>query len=518
MRQRTRLIGNVLTNYGALGVYGVANAFLVGYVIRMIGKDAFGLVALVMSLTIVTELLGRGIGQALTKHMAADASKGDVERLDRFVNTSLAWLTGCGVLGAVICLVLSGLIDRIARIPDELVPEARVAMWLMGLRVLVCFPFNTFQSVLWAYQRYDLTNLARVVGIMLRVVLVVAYFELVSGGVVELVALTIVSLVVERLVWIVSVRRVAPQLRFGRSLVSWTTLGTLVGFGGLMLVIDVANLVGYEAVKWIIGFKLSVMDVGAYTLLATLAAFAGTMVRSIAGVLTPVASRFDALEQRDQNARLALLSTKYGVIVAGGLCLAPLALLEPFLLIWVGDAYPKDYLSRIAIAGAVLLLGQWFISTAVCLLQMLTGVGRLWVPASITLGWALGGLTAVGVCVTWGNGTMLAAVIAISIARIVGSIAHVIYGVRVLCFDSRGFFTTAIARPACAGIIACAAGEVVAACVDVDGISSFLGAAGFVALVYSLATWLISLSPAERTGIIEQARRLICRAPSTNAL
>jgi len=44
--QKNRLIKNVLSNYVAQIVYGGTNFVLVGYVVRKLGKESWGLVAL----------------------------------------------------------------------------------------------------------------------------------------------------------------------------------------------------------------------------------------------------------------------------------------------------------------------------------------------------------------------------------------------------------------------------------------------------------------------------------------
>jgi Na+-driven multidrug efflux pump len=101
MRQSHRLILNVLSNYATFVVYGAANFIWVGYVVRKLGKDAFGLVSLILSITITTEILGRGICQALIKHVSAAIGKGQEEPINEYFSTSIAWFTICGVVGGV---------------------------------------------------------------------------------------------------------------------------------------------------------------------------------------------------------------------------------------------------------------------------------------------------------------------------------------------------------------------------------------------------------------------------------
>ena len=110
-----------------------------------------------------------------------------------------------------------------------------------------------------------------------------------------------------------------------------------------MLVIHVANLIGYAAVKWLIGLELSLNDVGGYTLIATLVGMAGALTRAIANIVMPISSEYEALQETQRAARLLIQATKYSFIVSSGLCLIPLPILKPLFAMWVGGSYsPAD--------------------------------------------------------------------------------------------------------------------------------------------------------------------------------
>jgi O-antigen/teichoic acid export membrane protein len=265
-------------------------------------------------------------------------------------------------------------------------------------------------------------------------------------------------------------------------------------------------MIGYEAIKWVLGIELSVMDTGAYTLIATLAVFAGATVRSIANVLVPVASRFDALKRHDKNTTLALLGTKYVMIVSGFMCLTPLFLLKPFLVLWIGDEYPVQYMSKLALAGMILLLGQWFITVAVCILQMLIGIGKIQFPAKVTIIWAVGGLGGVWIYLHWIGNSLLVAVIGIAAARAIGSVAHLIYGMTVFRLKSKEFLFGAILRPGLVGMTVCALSMVMMNHWDVYKIKEFTLTVILLFTIYAVATWTITLSSAERCAVLAALR------------
>lgn len=512
MQQRHRLIINVLSNYGTLMLYTITQFILIGYAVRKLGSDAFGLLTLVMSITIIAELLGRGVSQALTKHLSAAIGKEQNIRANEFINTSIAWFLFYALLGGTICGALANHIDRFFDIPSHLISEARWAMWFMAIRVVVCFPFNTFQGILFAYQRHDLANLSKSITVIFRFLTIIAFFEFVSPGIIAFIVITIISLVAERLLWLLFSMSIAENMRFKFSLVSRWAMVALFGFGSFITLICVANMVGYVAIKWVIALELTVMDVGGYSLIAALALTASSLARSISNVLMPVASKYNALQQHDTNVQLALLATKYAMIISSLLCLMPLLLIKPLLTLWVGNNYTPEYISQLARAGMVLLVGEWTITTAVCILQILNGVGKVRVPTAVTISWAFGGLGAVWAYLHWVQNSMFAAVVGISIARVIGTVLHMFYGLNTLKIPPGRMLLGSILRPASAGIVVCAISYFLLSYFNVYKPTFFILVIIMLTIMYALLVWTVVLSRSERADLISNIRSsLLCR-------
>ncbi|OHB59874.1 MAG: hypothetical protein A2173_11980 [Planctomycetes bacterium RBG_13_44_8b] len=507
LRQRYQLIVNVLSNYVAIAIFGIVNFVIVGYVVRKLGSENFGLISLLLSLIIITDILGKGISQALIKHASGAISNSDNLEVNQLANACLVWLFTCGLIGCVILTSIGFYIDRLFEIPPDLVRTARLGMILIAfLRVLLCFPLDVYTGLLCAHQRYDLVNIVRSVAIVFRMLAIILYFEFVSPSIIAMIIISVASALFERLLYITFALRVHKGIRFGLSFLDRSHLYVLISFGGMMLVIHIANLIGYESLKWIIGFELNLVDVGGYTLIAALVMFAGMLVRTISEVLAPVASRYDALKRPDKNKELSFVSTKYTMIIASGLCIMPVFLLNPFLRLWAGDGYSSEYLDHLAINCAVLMLGQWFISAAVCILQMLTGLGKIRFPAVVTLLWAIGGVAAVWAYLHWVNNTLFAVVVGITIARVIGSLAHLIYGIYVLGLSPINFIAKSIFKPALVGLAMCLLSSFFALYINLNKVENFVLAGAILASGYALATWAFVLGAEERSGIIERIR------------
>lgn len=502
MRQQTRLVINILSNYGTFFVYGAINLFLSGFVARALGKDLFGVATLVLSFTMMTELLGGGTCITIAKQMAGYTKKTTNAYLYGFVNTGFVWLLICSVFGAATCVFLSFFINKISNIPAIFASDARNAMLLMALKVFICFPFNVFQSVLWSYQRYDLTNLARTTAILLRAAVVVLWFELISTGLTEFMYATIFSTLVERLIWIYSSYKIAGTLRFGLRYISFKLFRGLFDFSRFIFIITISNLLGYEAIKWVISIEMPILEVGAYSLVTTLAMFACGMVRAISGILMPTASNFNANNLHDKNKTLAVLSTKYSMIVAGMFCIVPLFLFRPFLTFWMGDVYANSYLSKIALAGVILLIGQYIVDSSACSSQIITGMGNIAILAIITFSWAISGLLVIWVFLHWFQSSIIGVSLIITIARTLGSFASLIYGMKVIGVSKKVFFVNSLLKPTFVSIAVCCAGLGITKILNVYNLLEFILVILILGALYFVSNWIFIFSSTEKKQII----------------
>jgi hypothetical protein len=135
---------------------------------------------------------------------------------------------------------------------------------------------------------------------------------------------------------------------------------------------------------------------------------------------------------------------------------------------------------------------------------MLTGVGRVKFPAAVTVTWAVGGL---GITWTYLHGihnSLIAAVMVITVARVVGSIVHLIYGIHILKISPYQLFFKAIIRPSIAGLLICMCSFFLIQYFDVYRILQFCIVSGLLGMLYAITTWVITLNYNERREILSR--------------
>jgi len=116
------------------------------------------------------------------------------------------------------------------------------------------------------------------------------------------------------------------------------------------------------------------------------------------------------------------------------------------------------------------------------------------------------------ICMHWTSATFFSAVVIITIARIVGSALHLIYGIKKIRIPAYQFLTKAILYPSLCGLIVCISSWFIFQhwrIVDVFGL--VLSGMGLF-LLYFIITWMVAINSEERKGVMSKARLLFCKS------
>jgi O-antigen/teichoic acid export membrane protein len=378
--------------------------------VRLLGTEAFGLVAFFTGLVALLQVLEFGLGATINRELArfaVDATpSGNAHSLARTLEL-LYWM-----VAAIIMLSLVGLAGVIARhwlnFQELSVDTVASALMAMGIAVGLLWPSNFYNNGLLGLERQALQSAANVAAASLRAVGAVAVLLGSGGSVVafflwQIAASTIQTALLAWLFWRAMPPPAAAQPRFSRA--------------ELMRVMPFTAGVGLTT---LVTFALSQLDKVVLSRLLSLTAFGFYNVanqvnlasRALPGALhSALFPRFSALLVGDNDAQLRRLYHQASQLVSAvtfpaaltGACFA-----HDILRIWTGNA-------EIAAAGApimsVLLLGSAFNSSMGVPYDMTVAAGWpqfglyqnivsaiVLVPVMIALSIAHGGL---GAAIAW---------------------------------------------------------------------------------------------------------------------
>jgi O-antigen/teichoic acid export membrane protein len=332
------VLKNAFANVARGSVVALVAILLPPFLTRILSQDEYGTWLLILQLSTYIGLLDFGIQTAVGRFVAYTNEIKDFAQRDKIVSTSLAILTGSGLLGMLGLATLAWQLPQLFKgMPQELHQDARLALLLVGGSLAASLPFSVFGGIFIGIQRYDIP--AWIIGIS----------KLLGGALAVLFAYSTHSIA-----WMgfgmgiasmggafgqyFAYRRVhakitiLPQLvskKAGREIINYC-FGISVWSLGMLLVsgldITIVGFFDYKSVTY-------------YTLAVTLTNFVIQLQSSIFGVLIPSAAILGAKKDKVGLGLLLMNSTRYGLLILLFTGIPLIIGAEWILTLWIGEEY-----------------------------------------------------------------------------------------------------------------------------------------------------------------------------------
>jgi O-antigen/teichoic acid export membrane protein len=353
VRLLRRNLVSVYTVYAASIVSGLV---VTPIVLHSIGKVEFGIWALIGSLAVYLSLLDVGVGPSIVRMGAEYRGRRAPEETSGLASTGLTLYAVVAVLTLPVGLGLAWVAPLIVDTPEHLVGPTRVATLLLVLGFVVRFPLGLYTNLLIAQQRWDVTNLANVVSIVLYAGAVVVLIPR-TGGLVLLAALTLVATLVRLVLPLYWVRRELPGLRFRRALVTRARMRELLSFSWQNFLVHIAARVVFSADVIVVGVVLGPVAAAFYALPARLFSLAIGMATAGTNLLYPAYAELEGADELERQRRLLRSGLRAGIAVTLLLALPFILIPDQLLHAWVGPGYSES-IAPLVLLGCVLLVHQ----------------------------------------------------------------------------------------------------------------------------------------------------------------
>jgi len=330
------LARNAAWNWGIYLADAVVVFFLSPYVVHTLGHDAYGVWAIVLTLTGYFGFADFGIRPAIVHFVARHDALEEPDALNAFVSSAFFTFGTGGLLVMGTALVAAPWLPGWFGIPEVLQREATLALLITAGTLAVTLPMNAFSAVLIGRQRFDLScridlamTFVRTAGIVLA--LATGY------GLVGIAAANAVAEVGEMIWKTRAAYRLQPTLRLGRALVGRSHVGALLRFGAFNIIAALALHLTYQTDAIVIGTALSLSWVTYFMIASRLPFHVRTMMWTVGRVLAPEMGARDARGDVQGVARLITRSARTLLVFALPLIVYMLVFGPAFLERWMGD-------------------------------------------------------------------------------------------------------------------------------------------------------------------------------------
>ena len=359
-----------------LNLLGLVVPLAVGFVtiplvVRALGNERFGILALVWVVFGYFGLFDLGLGRTTTKYIADALGRNESGKLPGYLWTTVLLQTAIGTAAALLSYLAAPLIvRRMLNIPEGFIGETVLTLRLVGLSLPVMFVSSSFRGVLEAAQRFDLVNAVKVpVNILFYVLPLVGValgYELPG-----IVVLLVVSRAAALAVWARMSFSVMPPLRTF-PILDKRLVRPLFSFSGWIGLSSILFAVTTSIDRLIIGSILTVEAVAFYSAPYEAVNRVGVIPGSLSMVLFPAFSYLDAGRKEEETEALFARSTKFLLLSTGPVLLLLMFFAGDFLRLWLGP----DYAAAATLAVQVLAAG-FLVNTVLAVPNnYLMGIGR----------------------------------------------------------------------------------------------------------------------------------------------
>lgn len=396
MRAISKIAINVCSSYVSMGLAVIINILLIPFVIGVLGKEVFGIVALIQSFQFIISMAGSGLNQAFVRLYTLNYAKSDKSELAGYYSNAVFITTFMiSPLTIAIMALVTVAVIPLFNIAPEMLLSARVLMVIFGVYCMFNFLSSPNLAVCASIQKFYIQNFWEIIYYLVFAVCTVFFLRLwpsiISYGLAFLAA---------RLVFyagvFISAKKALPYCTYRYSLVKWAKIRDVLSISILVLIPNMSANIYTQLNQMIINAFLGPLYNTYFAVCLVWYRVLSRVLNTIGSVVAPQITIYQAKEQWQHIGEGLLRATKYsflvGLPIGGMLAIMP----GPIFKIWLGPGYEIAAQAMFWIA----LVLPWM-AAQLPVISILIALGKVRFPSILAPSIALINLTTVLVGVIW---------------------------------------------------------------------------------------------------------------------
>lgn len=335
-----RIVKNSLFNLLRTVITVPITLLLMPYIIRHLGKEEFGIWALVGVISSYAQLSDFGITESLIKFMAEFKAREDTLRLNQLINTALTlYVIISIIISPLFVFILPFVAGKILNIPGELQVKAIYVFTIAVVLFFVNMLMGVFNSLIIGFQRMGHSNLINLVSTVMMACGTIFFLEsgfglvgLIYNNVLVTVLVIFLNLRVAR--YLFKPMRINPFVFFSKEMCN-----NIFHFSWKIQVSNLAVLMILQIDRVLLSHFVGLASVSYYEVANRIASQARALVATVFNPIAPASSELQANDEKEKLAGLYRRSFKYMAISAVPFSILIIALAHPFVRTWIGPGY-----------------------------------------------------------------------------------------------------------------------------------------------------------------------------------
>ncbi len=353
-----RLIHNTIFNIVTLVSGAVIGFFLIRFCLLHLGEARYGLWVLIGSIFQYRRLLDIGMNSSINRYIPVGLAKGDQDRIQRILSTSLFFFSALAVVLGVISLIIYRHIGTWFAISSDMVGVAGLLVLVVGASFAVSMPLQLSGALLSGLQRYDLLNLAELVMLVVRTALVVVLLRQ-GYGLLTMGLLFGISEILVRVVQFIWARRLLPNVPITLKKVDFKLLREMLAYGINTFLYTAAALIICKASDVVIAMFIGTAEVSQFAVAIAGVLLLSQLLRAFTAAIKPAVSDLDARDEHARVREISFLMQKYTLLLIIPAACFFIVMGKEFLQVWIGERFPEPgVLHSLSVILAILTVGH----------------------------------------------------------------------------------------------------------------------------------------------------------------
>ncbi len=331
------LLKNIFSNWALMIIGAIIAFFMSPFLVHTLGKDQYGVWALIFSVIAYMSFFDVGMKQSLARYLSKHYATQDYEGLNGIMNSSNLIYTITGTLVIVGTLVVTYVFLDAFNVTSELKPVMRTALIIIGFNEAVSFFFMTGTAI-GPFHRYDISNAIEITASIISA-LIVVYFLKKGHGLITLAVITIVINIVKSVIRRVVQQRLVPQIHWRLKYINREHIRQLLGYGVVSFLIVISWMVIFNIDNIVVGIFLTTTAVTFYSIAGQMITYLRTIISGISIPLVPAISHLDATSDTSEIAILYGKMSKYLYYLSGCICVGLYFFAGKFIYLWMGPEF-----------------------------------------------------------------------------------------------------------------------------------------------------------------------------------
>jgi O-antigen/teichoic acid export membrane protein len=360
MSNNTQIAKNIFYNFLSFGVNLLINLLLTPYLVRTVGKEAYGFVPLINSILDYTSIITAAVGSLAGRFITMAYYQNDKEGTEGYFNSVIIAYMGLSAIFGVMGFIFVLYLDQILTIPIHLLVQVRWLFVIALLSMILSLCTQFFGIGTFVKNRLDLQSLFSLITNIVRVALIVLLFCLLKPSIVFISLSSFLAGVLGVYFTIYLKKKLLPEIVFHpKRYFSWSKVKTLTASGIWMSLNQLSNILTTSIDLFLSNIFVGAAITGDFAISKTVPALIGSVSGLVGGSFY---AEFNILYAKSEN-ELLLHEIKKSIKLMTYILAVPIGYFfvntDYFFKLWVPSAYsPLMYwLSVISLVASITGVG-----------------------------------------------------------------------------------------------------------------------------------------------------------------